>query len=76
MPTSLDTALPRVGEGSVATSLNTAQCIGRPVGAYFSFGDPLPPARGIDTVIVNGKPVWREHRPTGARPGRVLQRSA
>ena len=40
-----------------------------------SFDDPLQPARGIDTVIVNGKPVWREHRPTGARPGRVLQRS-
>ena len=39
-----------------------------------SFDDPLQPARGIDTVIVNGKPVWREHRSTGARPGRVLQR--
>jgi len=29
-------------------------------------------ARGIDTVIVNGTPVWRGGRPTGARPGRVL----
>jgi hypothetical protein len=26
-------------------------------------------------VIVNGEPVWREGKPTGARPGRVLRRS-
>jgi N-acyl-D-amino-acid deacylase len=41
-----------------------------------SFDDPQQPARGIDTVIVNGKPVWREHRSTGARPGRILLRGA
>jgi len=34
------------------------------------------PARGIDTVIVNGEPVWRDGRPTGARPGRLLTRAA
>jgi N-acyl-D-amino-acid deacylase len=34
------------------------------------------PARGIATVIVNGDIAWRDGRPTGARPGRVLQRSA
>ena len=34
------------------------------------------PATGIDTVIVNGVPVWRQGRPTGARPGRVLTRRA
>ena len=34
------------------------------------------PAAGIDTVIVNGSPVWRDGRPTGARPGRVLTRAA
>jgi N-acyl-D-amino-acid deacylase len=33
------------------------------------------PADGIHTVIVNGEPVWREGRPTGARPGRVLTRN-
>jgi N-acyl-D-amino-acid deacylase len=32
------------------------------------------PARGIDTVIVQGAIVWREGKPTGARPGRVLVR--
>ena len=34
------------------------------------------PARGIATVIVNGDIAWREGKPTGARQGRVLQRSA
>ena len=34
------------------------------------------PAIGIDTVIVNGVPVWRDGKPTGARPGRVLTRTA
>jgi N-acyl-D-amino-acid deacylase len=34
------------------------------------------PATGIATVIVNGAIVWRDRKPTGARPGRVLQRSA
>lgn len=33
------------------------------------------PAVGIDTVIVNGVPVWRGGRTTGARPGRVLTRN-
>lgn len=32
-------------------------------------------AKGIDTVIVNGKPVWRDGKPTGERPGKVLERS-
>ena len=40
-----------------------------------SFARPIQPARGIETVIVNGDLVWREGRPTGARPGRVLARS-
>ena len=39
-----------------------------------SFEKPIQAARGIDTVIVNGQPVWREGKPTGARPGRVLRR--
>jgi N-acyl-D-amino-acid deacylase len=33
------------------------------------------PAIGIDTVIVNGTPVWRDGKATGARPGRVLTRA-
>jgi N-acyl-D-amino-acid deacylase len=40
-----------------------------------TFEKPIAPAKGIDTVIVNGEPVWREGRPTGARPGQVLKRS-
>ena len=39
-----------------------------------TFEAPIQPARGIDTVIVNGALVWHGGRPTGARPGRVLAR--
>jgi N-acyl-D-amino-acid deacylase len=39
-----------------------------------TFAKPIQPAKGIDTVIVNGAMVWREGQPTGARPGRVLKR--
>ncbi|HUQ73225.1 MAG TPA: D-aminoacylase [Burkholderiales bacterium] len=39
-----------------------------------TFARPIQPAKGIDTVIVNGAVVWRGGRPTGARPGRVLRR--
>jgi N-acyl-D-amino-acid deacylase len=39
-----------------------------------SFAKPIQPAKGIDTVIVNGAVVWREGKSTGARPGRVLNR--
>jgi N-acyl-D-amino-acid deacylase len=40
-----------------------------------TFAKPIQPAKGIDTVIVNGAAVWRGGKPTGARPGRVLARS-
>ena len=40
------------------------------------FKDSTRPAIGIDTVIVNGSPVWRGGKPTGAHPGRVLTRNA
>jgi N-acyl-D-amino-acid deacylase len=39
-----------------------------------SFAKPIQAAKGIETVIVNGEVVWKDSRPTGARPGRVLQR--
>ncbi len=39
-----------------------------------TYAAPIAPARGIDAVIVNGAVVWRDGRPTGARPGRVLAR--
>ena len=39
-----------------------------------TFAKPIQAAKGIDTVIVNGEPVWRGGKPTGARPGKVLKR--
>ena len=41
-----------------------------------TFARPIQLAHGIDTVIVNGQPVWREGRSTGTRPGRRLRRDA
>ena len=38
------------------------------------FQNSTESAAGIATVIVNGVPVWRDGRPTGARPGRMLTR--
>src|SRR5437660_9202926 len=40
-----------------------------------SFAAPIQPAKGIEIVIVNGAIVWRDGKPTGARPGQVLKRS-
>jgi N-acyl-D-amino-acid deacylase len=41
-----------------------------------SFARPIQPAKGIDLVVVNGAVVWRDGKPTGARPGRVLSRAS
>ncbi len=43
------------------------------IGDAASFDRPTQQARGIDSVIVNGVPVWREGKSTGARPGQVLR---
>lgn len=40
-----------------------------------SFEHPVALTKGIETVIVNGEPVWHEGRSTGARPGQVLTRT-
>ncbi len=40
-----------------------------------TFARPIAPAKGVETVIVNGEIVWRDGGPTGARPGRVLARA-
>jgi N-acyl-D-amino-acid deacylase len=40
-----------------------------------TFAKPIQPAKGIDTVVVNGELVWRGGKPTGARPGMVLSRN-
>ena len=39
-----------------------------------TFAKPIQAAKGIETVLVNGEVVWKDSKPTGARPGRVLQR--
>lgn len=39
-----------------------------------TFEKPIALSAGIDTVLVNGDAVWRDGKPTGARPGRVLRR--
>ena len=41
-----------------------------------TFERPDLPSEGIDFVVVNGVPAWREGRPTGERAGRVLRRTA
>lgn len=40
-----------------------------------SFAKSVAPAKGIDSVFVNGRAVWRDGAPTGARPGQVLRRA-
>ena len=44
------------------------------IGESATFARPVQPAKGIDAVVVNGEVVWRDGKPTGARPGRVLSR--
>jgi N-acyl-D-amino-acid deacylase len=39
-----------------------------------TFEAPTTPAAGIEHVFVNGRPVWREGKPPGERPGRALRR--
>ncbi len=41
-----------------------------------TYEDPARPAAGIETVLVNGRPILADGRPTGERPGRPLLRRA
>jgi N-acyl-D-amino-acid deacylase len=41
-----------------------------------TFESPTVIAQGIETVMVNGRPVWQDGGSTGACPGRVLSRAA
>ncbi|MDX6750189.1 D-aminoacylase (plasmid) [Geminicoccaceae bacterium 1502E] len=38
-----------------------------------TFDEPIRPAEGVRKVIVNGRMVWDDGKPTGQRPGRVLR---
>jgi len=40
-----------------------------------TFARPIQAAKGIEAVVVNGALVWKDGKATGARPGRVLQRT-
>jgi N-acyl-D-amino-acid deacylase len=44
------------------------------VDAGSTYESPLERAKGIDTVIVNGRIVWRDGQSAGEHPGRVLRR--
>jgi N-acyl-D-amino-acid deacylase len=39
-----------------------------------TFAKPIEPPVGIEKVFVNGEIVWQGSKPTGSRPGRVLER--
>ena len=39
-----------------------------------TFEKPIQTAAGIERVLVNGREIWRNGAPTGARPGRALRR--
>jgi N-acyl-D-amino-acid deacylase len=41
-----------------------------------TFEKPTEAAAGIELVLVNGQPVWRDGAATGARPGRALRRAS
>ncbi len=41
-----------------------------------TFDDPIQPAAGIETVVVNGTIAWQNGAATGARAGRALRRDA
>jgi N-acyl-D-amino-acid deacylase len=57
------------------TSL-TAQRFGLADRGVLREEQPKLPAAGIDLVLVNGAPVWRDGAATGNRPGRALRRAA
>lgn len=38
------------------------------------FSQPKQPSAGVEFVLVNGRPVWRDAAWTGDRPGRLLRR--
>jgi N-acyl-D-amino-acid deacylase len=45
------------------------------VGEAATFAKPIQPAKGIEATIVNGQVVWQGGKLTGARPGKILERT-
>ena len=66
-----DRGVIRVGANADLTLFSAAE-----VAESATFTKPIQVAKGIDTVLVNGATVWRDGRPTGARPGQRVQRTA
>ncbi|HEX5320617.1 MAG TPA: D-aminoacylase [Stellaceae bacterium] len=66
------------GRGRVAPGAYADLCVFDPdtVIDRADFAEPMRPAAGIAHVFVNGRPVWRDGKPTGERPGRALRRGA
>src|SRR5262245_61466061 len=65
------------GRGVVKEGAHADLCVfdAGSVDEAVTFAKPIQPAKGIETVIVNGQVVWRDGQPTGARPGKVLHRT-
>ena len=63
------------GELKAGFAADIALFDGHAVDEAATFARPIQPAKGIDTVVVNGEVVWRGGGPTGARPGMVLART-
>ena len=63
------------GELKAGFAADIAIFDGNEVDEAATFAKPIQPAKGIETVLVNGEVVWRGGQPTGARPGMVLSRS-
>ena len=65
-----------VGRGIVAEGAHADLVVFDPATVIdtATYEDPQRPALGIETVVVNGAPVWQAGCETGARPGQVLGR--
>jgi N-acyl-D-aspartate/D-glutamate deacylase len=66
-----DRGLLRPGQWADVTVFDPAR-----VADHATFENPHQYATGIEYVLVNGQVVLENGRPTGARPGRILRRSA
>jgi N-acyl-D-amino-acid deacylase len=66
------------GRGGIAPGMAADLVVFDParVADAATFDQPKRPAVGIDSVYVNGALAWHQGRATGARPGRVIRRTA
>ena len=64
------------GRGEVKKGYYADLCIFDPATIIdaATFDEPMLPAKGIDTVLCNGRMAWRDGRPGNGHGGRVLRR--